>query len=89
MSYAINFEIKGWTTLHCFASSPNPQVMNITDVDDKIIKRTVERLEQAGEPLDTIDTTKLTREMEALFWADMRALNVRVYARVPGGGLCG
>eukprot|EP00668_Euglena_longa_P048442 GGOE01065510.1.p1 GENE.GGOE01065510.1~~GGOE01065510.1.p1 ORF type:complete len:608 (+),score=202.99 GGOE01065510.1:108-1931(+) len=51
-------------------------VMNITDVDDKIIKRTVERMEQAGEPLDRIDTTKLTREMEALFWADMRALNI-------------
>jgi len=52
-------------------------VMNITDVDDKIIKRTVERLEAAGQPVDPVDTTALTREMEALFWADMRALNVQ------------
>jgi len=57
--------------------------MNITDVDDKIIKRTVERLEAAGQPVDPVDTTALTREMEALFWADMRALNV--CARHRGG----
>ena len=52
-------------------------VMNITDVDDKIIQRTVETLQEAGKPLDDIDTTPLTREMEALFWRDMRALNIR------------
>jgi cysteinyl-tRNA synthetase len=51
-------------------------VMNITDVDDKIIKRTVEKMEQSGQPTDNVDTLGLTREMEALFWTDMRALNV-------------
>ena len=50
--------------------------MNITDVDDKIIKRTVEKMEQSGQPTDNVDTLGLTREMEALFWTDMRALNV-------------
>eukprot|EP00667_Euglena_gracilis_P003432 EG_transcript_3436 len=51
-------------------------VMNITDVDDKIINRTVERLREAGHPLDEVDTRGLTSEMEALFWRDMEALNV-------------
>jgi len=51
-------------------------VMNITDVDDKIINRTVENLKAEGKPLDSIDTTALTADTEALFWDDMRALNV-------------
>ena len=43
------------------------QVMNITDVDDKIITRSAER---------NVSVEQLSRGMEELFWQDMDSLGV-------------
>lgn len=43
--------------------------MNITDIDDKIIQRSNEK---------NIDFASLARYWEAMFWDDMRALNVEL-----------
>ncbi|KAL7577786.1 hypothetical protein ACA910_010542 [Epithemia clementina (nom. ined.)] len=50
-------------------------VCNLTDVDDKIIQRAKEQ------GLD--DVTKLTRKYEDLFFADLKALNIRPATHYP------
>jgi cysteinyl-tRNA synthetase len=58
-------EFKGYTVRH---------VMNITDVDDKIIKR----VRETGRPL-----RELTGELEAAFFDDLRTLNCRRPHQAP------
>lgn len=53
------------------------QVMNITDIDDKIIKRANER---------GVDFNDLARQFEDEFMKDMTALGVRAAACGDGGG---
>ena len=72
-------------------SSPRPiLVMNVTDVDDKIIKRSGENKKRAAELAEAegggqsdgsehvgpTDPVELARHYEAEFWEDMAALNV-------------
>jgi cysteinyl-tRNA synthetase len=52
---------------------PVDSVMNVTDVDDKLIRRA----RDSG-----CDVRALARDMEAAFLADMRALNVRAPSRL-------
>lgn len=48
-------------------------VMNVTDVDDKIIKRSNENKEAFSD---------LTRRFEKEFWVDMKSLNVRMPSNI-------
>ena len=64
-------------TLHLHNATrraPRPlYVMNITDVDDKIIKRSIENASQSTKEADP---TALARHFEQEFWEDMDRLNV-------------
>ena len=60
----------------CNNNTPRPlYVMNITDVDDKIIKRSMEYTTKAT--VEEIDPLELARYYEYEFWSDMELLNVR------------
>jgi cysteinyl-tRNA synthetase len=50
------------------------QVMNITDIDDKIIRRATE---------EKIDFRKLTRRFEKYFFEDLRSLNIEPAEKYP------
>ena len=57
-------------------NTPRPlYVMNITDVDDKIIKRSMEY--NTKTTVEVIDPLELARYYEYEFWSDMELLNVR------------
>ena len=60
----------------CNNGTPRPlYVMNITDVDDKIIKRSMEY--NTKTTVEVVDPLELARYYEYEFWSDMELLNVR------------
>ena len=65
----------------CNNNTPRPlYVMNITDVDDKIIKRSMEynaKNTKNNAAVEDVNPLELARYYEYEFWSDMELLNVR------------